>query len=308
MNIFKKIQNKPDKETETEKYERLKLEKERLKKELIDTLFFVLDNEFYGIPFDIIEKLQQMPKSKAITEKIIYVLNHAYDEDASFYMDAPLWYAIVAETHLDEEFIDPVIRLFTSTDDDWDFLNEQGEYLLGKLAQKYPDLVMKKVTEAIDKIISQKSHFPYLFLFDAFYFADSEKYKDWFLKTLKNPDLYWLDPYAVHIADMQIKEAAPIMKEILEKREIDIITQRELKGAIEQIETEVSEYPEMSVAWCDSRESLKEHYKKFENRFMEKEGDEDDYEELEPLKMQKIGRNEPCPCGSGKKYKKCCGE
>ena len=24
--------------------------------------------------------------------------------------------------------------------------------------------------------------------------------------------------------------------------------------------------------------------------------------------MQKIGRNDPCPCGSGKKYKHCCGE
>jgi preprotein translocase subunit SecA len=24
-------------------------------------------------------------------------------------------------------------------------------------------------------------------------------------------------------------------------------------------------------------------------------------------KASKIGRNEPCPCGSGKKYKKCCG-
>lgn len=23
---------------------------------------------------------------------------------------------------------------------------------------------------------------------------------------------------------------------------------------------------------------------------------------------QKIGRNDPCPCGSGKKYKKCCGK
>ena len=22
---------------------------------------------------------------------------------------------------------------------------------------------------------------------------------------------------------------------------------------------------------------------------------------------EKIGRNDPCPCGSGKKYKKCCG-
>ena len=24
-------------------------------------------------------------------------------------------------------------------------------------------------------------------------------------------------------------------------------------------------------------------------------------------KSKKIGRNDPCPCGSGKKYKKCCG-
>jgi len=23
---------------------------------------------------------------------------------------------------------------------------------------------------------------------------------------------------------------------------------------------------------------------------------------------KKVGRNEPCPCGSGKKYKKCCGQ
>lgn len=26
-----------------------------------------------------------------------------------------------------------------------------------------------------------------------------------------------------------------------------------------------------------------------------------------PIKKKKVGRNEPCPCGSGKKYKKCCG-
>jgi preprotein translocase subunit SecA len=40
--------------------------------------------------------------------------------------------------------------------------------------------------------------------------------------------------------------------------------------------------------------------------------DEDDDDEAEPkfvvkqLSSSKIGRNEPCPCGSGKKYKKCC--
>jgi SEC-C motif domain protein len=27
----------------------------------------------------------------------------------------------------------------------------------------------------------------------------------------------------------------------------------------------------------------------------------------EPRRVVKVGRNDPCPCGSGKKYKKCCG-
>lgn len=45
---------------------------------------------------------------------------------------------------------------------------------------------------------------------------------------------------------------------------------------------------------------------------------QEEYEEMEELRRllhkpapfvreKKIGRNEPCPCGSGKKYKKCCG-
>lgn len=28
---------------------------------------------------------------------------------------------------------------------------------------------------------------------------------------------------------------------------------------------------------------------------------------LPPTQEGKVGRNQPCPCGSGKKYKKCCG-
>jgi preprotein translocase subunit SecA len=34
----------------------------------------------------------------------------------------------------------------------------------------------------------------------------------------------------------------------------------------------------------------------------------DDSVAREPIKSNKIGRNDPCPCGSGKKYKKCCGK
>ena len=30
---------------------------------------------------------------------------------------------------------------------------------------------------------------------------------------------------------------------------------------------------------------------------------------IQPRRVEeKVGRNDPCPCGSGKKYKKCCGK
>jgi len=46
---------------------------------------------------------------------------------------------------------------------------------------------------------------------------------------------------------------------------------------------------------------LKEHYKIFRKEVAKQN-------RITPyLSKVKIGRNEPCPCGSGKKYKKCCG-
>ncbi|WP_317451590.1 SEC-C metal-binding domain-containing protein [Methylobacter psychrophilus] len=33
----------------------------------------------------------------------------------------------------------------------------------------------------------------------------------------------------------------------------------------------------------------------------------DDFSDLSKIRpASKVGRNDPCPCGSGKKYKKCC--
>ena len=33
-----------------------------------------------------------------------------------------------------------------------------------------------------------------------------------------------------------------------------------------------------------------------------------EYREANMAHSDKIGRNDPCPCGSGKKYKNCCGK
>ena len=30
------------------------------------------------------------------------------------------------------------------------------------------------------------------------------------------------------------------------------------------------------------------------------------YDPSQPIRVEKAGRNDLCPCGSGKKYKKCC--
>ena len=36
-------------------------------------------------------------------------------------------------------------------------------------------------------------------------------------------------------------------------------------------------------------------------------GGADEKQEVAQRVSEKVGRNDPCPCGSGKKYKKCCG-
>jgi uncharacterized protein YecA (UPF0149 family) len=38
------------------------------------------------------------------------------------------------------------------------------------------------------------------------------------------------------------------------------------------------------------------------------EVEEEEPETPPPAIKEKISRNAPCPCGSGKKYKKCCGK
>ena len=65
------------------------------------------------------------------------------------------------------------------------------------------------------------------------------------------------------------------------------------------------------VASYTEKDQLKRHH---ERSLFRKEGDTWYYVEGKMPKPKtvkretpKVGRNDPCPCGSGKKYKKCCG-
>jgi preprotein translocase subunit SecA len=69
------------------------------------------------------------------------------------------------------------------------------------------------------------------------------------------------------------------------------------KLMIEEIQDEIVRY----VYHVTVVEKPKERQDLIENR-----GDEE--VQKTPAHSSKIGRNDPCPCGSGKKYKKCCGK
>ncbi len=57
--------------------------------------------------------------------------------------------------------------------------------------------------------------------------------------------------------------------------------------------------------WRENVEKDREEREK-KIRFHAEPPEDEDEEELLPPPKKKIGRNDPCPCGSGKKFKKCC--
>ncbi|MBO5372308.1 MAG: SEC-C domain-containing protein [Lachnospiraceae bacterium] len=65
--------------------------------------------------------------------------------------------------------------------------------------------------------------------------------------------------------------------------------------------------------FIQTKESVKELEKSLEKEYAKEISQKKEpvylHESIEPYErtQKKIGRNEPCPCGSGKKYKQCCG-
>lgn len=275
----------------------------------------VLEEQKNGIPFQAISYLRKQPSSKELQNRIIFALSHAYsdiyyDVENEYWRQTPLWYAVVAEKHLSKQLIDPVISLYTTSRNDGDFLNDQGMFVLGQLAKKYPKIVMEKVVWVVDYLIKKQSDLAYLFLFDVFCYADVRKYKQWFLTTLQK-DFIWRESFVGHLSDLRIKESVPIIKNLLAK--IDNQHERiEFKAALEDLETKNGIYSEyIRRPYFKKRGNWYKHYKSHEATFYDNENEENEEDSF--IAKKKIRRNAPCPCGALKsngqpmKYKKCCG-
>lgn len=267
-----------------------------------------------GIPFEAIRYLYDHEPDPVILEKTRFALEHAYDDDLYYdegtgqYSHAPLWYSIVAEQHLDLSLLPPVISFYTDYDHDSDFLNEQGLFLLEKLCEKFGEQAVLPVMDAIDRVLETPSDRPYLFLFNCLRYADASQL-DRVLSWLDNPNNIWLDALVGQMADCpQFQGSLPKLKALQahykaqwNRNKSHSLKDNLLMGEFEYVIKQIKNGEAASPPYSATREHWEEHYKPFAKNFANALP-----VQPAPKKAAKIGRNEPCPCGSGKKYKKCC--
>ena len=275
----------------------------------IEEAFKEIEKKQEFVPIEAIEFLYNHEQNEKITNKIVFSLENAYNDNVYFdktedyFYPTPLWYSIVAENHLSEELVHPIISLYTSTDTkDWDYLNEQGIFLVGKISKKLREKATKPFLDTIEKYSKSNAQHPTLFLHECLFFVDHLNDLPQILRILENEDYIWIDSFAIHLAHAEMIAVLPRLKEILDfyrKKNGSSSTIIELEVAIKELETGISEIPKFKKSMFEWRGNWKKEY---ENFYKE---EEPIYNQI-PTKTKKIGRNEPCPCGSGKKYKKCC--
>jgi uncharacterized protein YecA (UPF0149 family) len=295
---------------------------------LIQHSFEELENARDYIPYLHIDYLYHHSHSDKIFDKIIdYLENHT--------AEPVMWYAIVAENYLCEELIEPLIIqcIANKSLNSWYWINLQIGYLAGALALKYPEQMAEETLTAFEKALENDKFHLVTPLLEVLYFIDLEKYKERIFKILEHPNVDDRTEIALPLADMGIQEVMPILKKEYRRSlrlsktaygfaESDS-TER-LAEAIQQLEEKDTFGDSYSIYRL--RPSWKKFLMDLEKKLEEGEAiledlieylDDNDlvldidadysWEIPPPRHIEKIGRNDPCPCGSGKKYKKCCG-
>ncbi len=107
-----------------------------------------------------------------------------------------------------------------------------------------------------------------------------------------------------YIIDSGLKELLPIIKLLFDKDYIGLSYAGDYISVVEEFKKTLRYDPKRKIL------SIYEVYEDIVKNWV---FDNDDHEEDQyphtpatPTESVKVGRNDPCPCGSGKKYKKCC--
>lgn len=154
-------------------------------------------------------------------------------------------------------------------------------------------------------------------------------FRDWYEAGLKDEFGHLMADLALASADMRIKEFLPRIREHYKEGIVDgkyaelYEIEEEISDSIENLEEILkasSKYglitdPVKEIKWWSAWEEAdnEEDYEDWDEDGYEEddvpvaEGYERDGDGVIKRCEVKVGRNDPCTCGSGKKFKKCCG-
>ena len=208
------------------------------------------------------------------------------------------------KTMIDEN-IDSVIDRFlpdTGAHDDWN-LDGLREYFLGWLTSRDDfrfnrDQLEQAEREAIKAELKERAHDLYVkreAMFTSPVMRELER-----VVLLKNVDLKWMD----HIDAMDELKRGIYLRSYAQR---DPVIEYRMEGfdMFDQMIASIREDTVrmiLTVQLRNDQPKREQVAKPTENR------SGDGSLRKEPVRSgNKVGRNDPCPCGSGKKYKKCCG-
>ncbi len=239
-----------------------------------------------GNNFDIRKNLLQYDDVISGQRKIIY-------EKRNEILDSDSIHEIVLDTL--SEYARELVENHTSVDG---HITEESKK---ELIEAVNELLKKKMTElpnTKDEIIE--------YISDCFKNEYNEKIKDItkeitneFEKaiTLRVIDTHWMD----HINTMAHLEEGIGLRGYAQENPIRAYTQEGFElfdNMLDTIDKEVTTY----LLKAEIRQNI-------ERKEVVKGHAVDGKESAsKPKKVEKVGRNDPCPCGSGKKYKQCCGK
>jgi hypothetical protein len=285
-----------------------------------------------GIPKDVLQEILELPRASVISdlEKVLddAVGRYDYFSQPDLQVEGNCFFALhafflLAELRAEESLpkvlsilaYDDVFLDFWFSDylaeDMWIYfyktgfsrINEMKEFLLNPGINPYAKCGI------IDAMVQTALHHPekreemleiYTGIIDYYLNLSDED-----AKNIVNIDL--MNVLVNGALDGKFKSLLPQIKVLYDKEYVDSLFAETYKDVLNYMNEEI-----------DDKRKVKDTYAIYQNAVKSPEKslpdspDWDDYEDvyddtpIQPAVSVKIGRNDPCPCGSGKKYKKCC--
>jgi preprotein translocase subunit SecA len=213
--------------------------------------------------------------------------------------------------NMTEEMVDSIISRYIDPKDhpeDWNIqaLKEDLARIFGLNARIGPedlgeDEFHQLRLEGLTELVEEQVKTAYEAKWKAFDREELESIEKYFL--LQIIDKAWID----HLQDMDS------MKEGIGLRgygQLDPLREYQKEGysLFEELMARIREEALLTLSRIQILKNRPEEMPKKRDRKMNlSHGDQPEKGVTVKREGQKIGRNDPCPCGSGKKYKKCCG-